>query len=311
MRGVFLGTPAAAVPALAATADIVDVELVVTQPDAARGRSGRPMPPPVKLAADEWGLPLAQPASHDELLKAVTAVDADIGVVVAYGRLLRPKVLAATRMGYVNVHFSLLPRWRGAAPVERAILEGDATTGVSLMQLDEGLDTGPVISVIETPIADDETGGSLTARLSYLGGAIIDDVLPGYLDGDRAPAPQMEGGASSAPRISVDEARVTAELEPERALRLIRAFRPRPGAWFAAGGERFKVWSAATAADITAAPGTVIARGSRVLLGLDDGVIELHEIQPPGKKLMTAAAWMNGRRGAPLELDPMTDPAGP
>ena len=303
MRGVFLGTPAAAVPALAATADIVDVDMVITQPDAAKGRSGRPQPPPVKIAASEWGMEVRQPTDQDELLEAVVAARADIGVVVAYGRLLRPAVIAAARLGLVNVHFSLLPRWRGAAPVERAILAGDSSTGVSLMQIDEGLDTGPVISVIETPISDDETGGSLTARLSYLGAQLIDDVLPGYLEGGRTPAPQMEGGATMAPRIDVGEARITADTSTERAVLMVRAFQPRPGAWFAAAGERYKIL-ASEHTEQPAPPGEIHSFGGEVLLGLEDGAIALVRLQPPGKRPLLASSWMNGRRGEPLALDP-------
>lgn len=302
MRGAFLGTPAAAIPALAATADIVDVDLVITRPDAPRGRSGKPMAPPVKLAAIEWGVPVLQPASAEELLAALRGRGFDIGVVVAYGRILQAEVLAATRLGFVNVHFSLLPRWRGAAPVERAILAGDESTGVSLMQIDEGLDTGPVIAAIETPIGPDETGGSLTSRLSYLGAEMIDEVLPGYLDGDRQPAPQMAGGASTATRLHPDEGRIIATTGAAEALRMVRAFNPRPGAWFMAGGERYKVNRGLETVD-PAPPGEIQLTSGCVLLGVADEAIELLEIQPPGRKPMSARDWMNGRRGEPLRLD--------
>lgn len=305
MRAAFLGTPAAAIPALAATADIVDVDLVITRPDAPRGRSGKPMAPAVKLAAVEWGIPVLQPASADELLAGLRGRGFDIGVVVAYGRILPSEVLAATRLGFVNVHFSLLPRWRGAAPVERAMLAGDESTGVSLMQLDEGLDTGPVIAAIETPIGPDETGGSLTARLSYLGAEMIDEVLPGYLDGDRQPAPQMEGGASIASRLHPDEGGITAATEAGEALRMVRAFNPRPGAWFVAGGERYKVDRAMETVD-PAPPGEIQLSSGCVILGLADEAIELLDLQPPGRKPMSARDWMNGRRGEPLRLDTAT-----
>ncbi len=302
MRGAFLGTPAAAIASLAAAADIIDVEVVITRPDAARGRSARPVAPPVKTAALEWGIPVVQPNSADELLAAFQNRDLDVGVVVAYGRILRPAVLQATRLGFVNVHFSLLPRWRGAAPVERAILAGDESTGVSLMQLDEDLDTGPVISAIETPIGPDETGGSLTARLSYLGAEMIDEVLPGYLEGDRQPAPQMEGGASVAARLTVEEGELTAADEAAMVLRMVRAFQPRPGAWFMAAGERYKILRAAETVDSTPR-GEIHLSSGAVSLGLADEAIELLEIQPPGGRPLAARAWMNGRRGEPLHLD--------
>jgi methionyl-tRNA formyltransferase len=302
MKGAFLGTPAAAIASLAATADIIDVEAVITRPDAARGRSGRPVAPPIKAAALEWGIPVLQPRSADELLSAIQSRDLDVGVVVAYGRILPPEVLASTRLGFVNVHFSLLPRWRGAAPVERAILAGDESTGVSLMQLDEGLDTGPVISAIETPIGPDETGGSLTARMSYLGAEMIDEVLPGYLEGDRQPAPQMEGGASVAPRLTVKEGELSADTEADTALRMVRAFQPRPGAWFMAEGERYKISRAVETVD-PAPPGELHPSVGCVVLGLADEAIEVVEIQPPGRRPLEARDWMNGRRGEPLRLD--------
>ena len=158
MRAAFLGTPAVAIPSLAALIDVADIAVVVTRPDRAKGRSGKPTPPAVKTAAIEWGLPIEQPTSSTEIEDVLRRAEADIGVVAAYGRILTRTALETTPAGFVNVHFSLLPRWRGAAPVERAILAGDETTGVSLMQIDEGLDTGPVIAVVETPIAPHETG---------------------------------------------------------------------------------------------------------------------------------------------------------
>ncbi|HZJ48427.1 MAG TPA: methionyl-tRNA formyltransferase, partial [Acidimicrobiia bacterium] len=194
MRSVFLGTPSAAVPSLAALIDVTDVELVVTRPDRARGRSGKPAPPPVKVAAFEWGIPVSQPDGRSDLERVLREADADVGVVVAYGRILTAAALDSFPSGFVNVHFSLLPRWRGAAPVERAILSGDDATGVTLMQIDEGLDTGPVIAAIETPIGSDETGGSLSGRLSYLGALMIDDTIPDFLAGNLETAPQLRTG---------------------------------------------------------------------------------------------------------------------
>ena len=178
MRAVFLGSPSAAIPSLAALIDVVDVDLVVTQPDRPRSRSATPVASPVKRAAEEWGLRVAQPEDKDQLFAVLGDASFDVGLVVAYGRLLEPRVLELATGGFINVHFSLLPRWRGAAPVERSVLAGDESTAASLMLIDEGLDTGPVIAVVETPIADDETGGSLTGRLSYLGAMLVDSALP-------------------------------------------------------------------------------------------------------------------------------------
>lgn len=299
MRAAFLGTPSAAVPALAALLDVADVPLVVTQPDRARGRSGRPVPPPVKLAAQEWGLPVAQPADAPSLGVAIEAVPAlDVGIVVAYGRILRPDVLAATRVGYVNVHFSLLPRWRGAAPVERAIVAGDAITGVSLMLIDEGLDTGPIISVIETPIADDETGGTLTARLSHLGATLLSETLPGFMAGALQPAAQISTGATFAARLRPDDAHLDHDRPAEVLERQVRAFNPRPGAWLTADGDRLKVL-AATVVPLAPAPAAIEGIDGEPVLGTSDEGLRLDLVQPAGKGVQSGRAWLNGRRGAP------------
>ncbi|HEX9855179.1 MAG TPA: methionyl-tRNA formyltransferase [Acidimicrobiia bacterium] len=301
MRAAFLGTPVAAVPALAALVDVADVVTVVTRPDQPRGRSGRAVPPPVKVGAAEWGLRVAQPSSHDELLAVLGPLRLDIAVVVAYGRILRPAVLATTRVGFVNVHLSLLPRWRGPAPVERAILNGDPTTGVSLMLLDEGVDTGPVISAIETPIADDETGGSLTARLSFLGAQILDDSLPDYAAGRLQPAPQMAAGASQAPLLTKDEARITLAVSPDHAVRMVRAFHPRPGAWIATEDGRVEIESAAISSE-NVASGVIEASQGRPVLGLTGGSIELSAVRPEGRTVQSGVDWMNGRRGRAARL---------
>ncbi|NHZ70838.1 MAG: methionyl-tRNA formyltransferase, partial [Proteobacteria bacterium] len=185
MSGIFLGTPAAAVASLAAFCDVEDVDLVVTQPDRRSGRGSSHTPSPIKVAAEQFGLPVAQPETGGELLDVITSIHPDIALVVAYGRILRPDVLSLVPYGFLNVHFSLLPRWRGAAPVERAIASGDDKTGVTLMRIDEGLDTGPILGEIATPIGPRETGGSLTARLSFLGAALVDQTLPDYVNGRR------------------------------------------------------------------------------------------------------------------------------
>lgn len=299
MRAAFLGTPSAAIPALAALLDVADVPLVITQPDRPRGRSGKAVPPPVKLAAQEWGLPVAQPADGPALRAAVTVVPAlDVGIVVAYGRILRADVLAATRVGYVNIHYSLLPRWRGAAPVERALLAGDAHTGVSLMHLDEGLDTGPIISVVETPIADDETGGTLTARLSHLGADLLSESLPSFMAGALQPAAQISTGATFAARLRPEEAHLDHGRSASELERQVRAFNPRPGAWLTADGDRLKVLSA-TVVPLAPAAGSIEGVDGEPVLGTGDGGLRLDVIQPAGKSPQSGRAWLNGRRGAP------------
>lgn len=302
MRAAFLGTPSAAIPPLAALLDVADVPLVVTQPDRAKGRSGKPTPGPVKLAALDWGLPVAQPASAAEMHDVIRDADLDLGLVVAYGRLLKPEVLVLPRAGFVNVHFSLLPRWRGAAPVERAILSGDAVTGVSLMHLDEGLDTGPIISVVETEITDDETGGTLTARLSFLGANLVSDILPPFLAGALHPADQISTGATYAARLHADEGRLTPGLPAIDLERMVRAFNPRPGAWLMVDGTRTKVLAAAIRED-DVPQSKIEDLGGAPVLGTASGALELVSVQPAGKRALTGRDWLNGRRGAPARVD--------
>ena len=302
MRAAFLGTPASAVPALAALVDMADVDVVITRPDASRGRSGRPAPPPIKVAAHEWGLEVAQPDSTRELFDVLAPRRLDLAVVVAYGKILSADTIGLTRYGFLNLHFSLLPRWRGAAPVERAILGGDETTGISLMVLDEGLDTGPVVAVIETPIGSDETGGSLTARLSYLGAHLLEGTLPAYLSGDRKPAPQIEAAATVAPRLTTAEARLDETTDTAAASRMVRAYNPRPGAWVSAGGKRIKIW-AASPGEGAVEPGTISSRGGVAVLGLADGALVLDVVQPEGGTRLDGAAWLRGLREPVLRLD--------
>lgn len=297
MRAAFLGTPAAAIPSLAALTDIATVELVVTRPDAPRGRSKTPTPPPIKTAAIEWGIPVRQPESHEELESTIQEASVDIAVVVAYGRILRAAALEATRLGFVNVHFSLLPRWRGAAPVERTILAGDTLTGVTLMQLDEGLDTGPLLGVHETSINPEETAGELTARLAALGATMLVDVLPAYARGRVQPAPQIAAGVTHAPVLTTAEAEITATMDADEASRMIRAYAPRPGAWAVIDDVRTKVWRA-TVSEVEVDPGVVGIVDETPILGLHRGSIQLVSLQPAGKRVMTGREWARGRRGA-------------
>lgn len=305
IRAAFLGTPAAAVPTLAALTGVADVAAVITQPDAARGRSKRKVAPPVKAAAEEWGFPIMQPTDSQGLLDAISSVHFDIGVVVAYGRILQPEVLAASRFGYLNVHFSLLPRWRGAAPVERAILAGDEHTGVAIMQLDEGLDTGPVVAVREVEIDDLDTGGTLTARLAHVGADLLIDSLDDYVSGRRTPAPQISGAATMAPILTTAQAQLHGDLSVEEAERMVRAFNPRPGAWMTIDGERVKVL-AANLDDAPVPAGTLAFSNDRPLVGFRGGTLELVQVQPAGNRPMAGLAWGNGRRHEPGIVGPVT-----
>jgi methionyl-tRNA formyltransferase len=302
MRGVFLGTPTAAIPSLAAMAGVVDVTAVVTRPDRPKGRGDRPSPSPVKLAALDWGFPVEQPQSDAGLLEVLETHKPDFALVVAYGRILRSEALEVVPMGFVNVHFSLLPRWRGAAPVERALLAGDDHTGVTLMLIDAGLDTGPILSVAETPITGDETGGSLTARLSYIGGELVDEALPSFLTGRLSAAPQLATGVLAAPPLTRQEAQIDGTWDQSSAERAVRAYNPRPGAWIEVdGGDQLKVVSASVH-EAGIEPGRIEGVGGVPVLGLADGSLQLDELQPPGRRRQSGKAWLNGRRGEAIEV---------
>lgn len=273
MRIVYLGTPRDAVVPLRALHDVGhDIALVVTQPDRKRGRGGALVASPVKAAATELGLAVATPARAKEVVDDVRATGAALGVVVAFGQLLPVALLEALPHGFVNLHFSLLPRWRGAAPVERAMLAGDAETGVDLMAIEAGLDTGPVYASTRTPIGPDETAGELHDRLVALGTDLLLATLPDVPDA--VPTPQT-GEPTYAEKLSVEEFELDREGDPVELLRRVRAGNPRPGAWTVVDGKRLKVWSA----------------------HLDDGRIVPDEVQPEGKRAMPYAAWRAGHRG--------------
>jgi methionyl-tRNA formyltransferase len=256
----------------------------------------------VKQAALELDLPVVTPERSRDALDDIRNSGAELGVVVAFGQLIPPSVLEALPLGYVNLHFSLLPRWRGAAPVERAVLAGDAETGVCLMQLEKGLDTGPVYFRAVTPIGEHETAGELRTRLVGVG----TDLLVGHIADvpGTNPVPQ-EGEETYAAKLTVEEfeldwTRPAAELD-----RVIRAASPKPGAWTTAQGKRFKVLRARPDAQgvgvaSAARPGAVVRAGGTVLVGTGDGMLILEEVQPETKPAMAASAWAAGFRGEHL-----------
>jgi methionyl-tRNA formyltransferase len=262
ISSVFLGTPAASIPTLQAVASLTDLRLIVTRPDKPRGRSGRPSPSPVKEAATDLGLPVAEPAGRAELEEVLTeAAPFDLGVVVAFGMILRPAALSVPSRGFVNVHFSLLPRWRGAAPVERAILSGDEKTGVTLMVMEEGLDTGPVVAAQTIQIDPTETAGELTARLADLGADLLSRHLMDFVRGEVIPVPQAASGATYADRITTHEAELSATWPSSALLRAVRAYSPRPGARFGQGA--LKVWRAGQTDLDQQPPGRLLSRDGR------------------------------------------------
>jgi len=295
VRLVYLGTPADSVPPLRALVEAEhEVALVVTQPDRRRSRGAGRDPSPVRRVADELGLAVRTPDKAREVVDDVRASGAELGVVVAFGQLLPVSLLEALPLGFVNLHFSLLPRWRGAAPVERAILAGDAVTGVCLMQLEAGLDTGPVFAVREVPIEPRETAGSLRGRLVEIGTQLLVEQLPTIASTN--PVPQA-GEPTYAEKLGVDEFR----LDPARAAteldRIVRAGNPRPGAWIPVSGKRVKVWRARPVdqPDDQREPGVITADG--VLGAAAGSALVLEEVQSEGKRAMTATAWRAGLRG--------------
>jgi methionyl-tRNA formyltransferase len=291
---VFYGSPADAVPPLCAlVAAGHDVALVVTQPDRRRGRRGTLVPTPVGRAAQELGLPVRTPARARETLDEVRALRADLGVVVAFGQLLPEPLLEAVDDVFVNLHFSLLPRWRGAAPVERAILAGDAETGVCLMRVDRELDAGPVYASARTPIRPDDTAGTLRERLVAIGTELLVAHVP--LVATTVPTPQS-GTPTYADKLTVDEFRLDPADDATALERRVRAGNPRPGAWCTVRGRRVKVWRAHAGppATSTVAVGAV---GPDGVLGTAGGSLVLDEVQPEGKRPMTGGAWRAGLRG--------------
>lgn len=298
MRIVFLGTPHVAVPSLRALAAADDVEIaaVVTNPDRPRGRSREPRPPPVKVAAGDLGLTVWQPQRPAEIVDDLAALGLDAGAVVAYGAILRPEVLATAGHGLVNLHFSLLPRWRGAAPVQHAIRAGDEVTGLTTFVLDEGMDTGPILEQREVPIGPDETAGELLERLAELGAPQLVRGVRRLAAGDR-PRPQPDEGVTLAPKIDRDDVAIDWSGGARDVVNLVRSANPSPGAHTTFRGRSLKVWRARTAGTTgsNGEPGTVVGTdddGPVVRAG--DGVVVLTEVQPAGKAAMDGTSFVNG-----------------
>jgi len=294
MRIAFMGTPDFAVSALdALVAAGHEVAAVYTQPPRP-GNRGRLAPSPVQLRSEALGLPVRTPESlKSETEKAAfAALDLDVAIVAAYGLLLPQAILDAPRHGCINIHASLLPRWRGAAPIQRAILAGDYETGVTIMQMERGLDTGPMLADVRVPVGD-ATAGELTGALATLGARLMVEVL------DRLPGiarhPQPEDGITYAHKIDKAEARIDWADSAEAIVRRVRAMQPAPGAWFDAGGQRVKLVAADTAVG-AGEPGTVLADGC---IAAGAGAVRPLIVQPEGKARMPADAWWRGRRLAP------------
>lgn len=297
-RIVFMGTPDFAVPALAACAELGEVVLVVCQPDRPRGRGQAVQPPPTKVWALEHGLPVRQPERlkgtdfHEELKR----LEADVAIVVAYGRILPVDVLEAPKHGCLNLHASLLPKYRGAAPIQWAVANGEEETGICLMEMEAGLDTGPVIACERIPIGPRDTAATMHDKLSALGADVLRAHLLPYLRGERPPTPQDDSKATLAPILKKEDGRLdfsrpAATLEPR-----IRGFTPWPGAWTELDGKVLKVFAAEVGSG-RGEPGEILrASGDALEIACGEGSLRIKELQLEGKKRMEAAAFLAGYR---------------
>ncbi len=298
MRIVFFGTPEFAVPSLERLLhDRYDIAAVVTQPDKPQGRSRSTLvAPAVKLAAERAGLPVLQPErpTGDVFLASLRRLDPDLAVVVAYGHILRRELLTLPPRGMINVHASLLPRFRGAAPIQHAILAGDRTTGVSIMRMEEGLDTGPVLLRMDTPIGESETAGDLSKRLAELGATTLLAALGGLENGTSRAEPQDSSAATYAPKVDRERARIDWTRQPAELARQVRAFDPAPGAWTTQQGAPLKLFHP-LARDNRGEPGTVLSVGEDLVVAAGGGSLALREVQPAGKTRLPVLDWARGR----------------
>jgi methionyl-tRNA formyltransferase len=305
MRIVYFGTPDFAVPSLEALlAERAQVVGVVTRPDRPKGRSRSTLvPPPIKQVADRHGLPVLQPErpTGDVFLAALRHWRPELGVVVAYGHLLRPEVLSLPSRGMLNVHASLLPHLRGAAPLNWAILQGDAETGISIMQMEAGLDSGPVLRRALTPIGAHETAGELRTRVASLGAETLIETLALMQLGQLTPEPQDPALATYAPKIDRRVTRLDWSETAASIARRVRAFDPAPGAWTTFQGREVKLFGV-TLSEGEGRPGEVLQGADALRVATGRGVVEIQEVLPAGGARMAAQAWLRGRGPRPGQL---------
>ena len=299
-RAIFFGSPAFAVPSLDALRAMAEVTAVVCQPDKPAGRGLTLTPPAVKVRATELGLPVVQPTKlrTGEFGAWVREQNADVALVVAYGRILPKDVLEGTRLGCVNVHASLLPKYRGAAPITWAVVKGETESGVTLMKLDEGMDTGPTFARATTPIDPDETAGELSDRLARIGAEAVTAWLGPYIDGRCALLPQDASRATMAPMLEKDHGRIDWTAPAGRVHDHVRGMSPWPGAFTTARGKVLKVKATRVVkagADGTTPGQVLVADKTRVLVACGDGCVDLVTVQPEGKRAITGAEWVMGR----------------
>ena len=301
MRIVFAGTPEPALPSLRRLIESPrhDVIAVLTRPDAASGRRAKPTPSPVARLALEHDIPVLRPQrpNSDEFIAELSELAPDCCAVVAYGALLSERLLAVPRHGWVNLHFSLLPAWRGAAPVQAAIAAGDTVTGATTFQIEPALDSGPIYGVVTETIRPTDTAGDLLDRLAVSGAALLETTLDGIADGSLKPVAQPSDGVSVAPKITVEQSRVRWDLPAHVVERRIRAVTPSPGAWTMIGDLRVKLGPVSIdKATDPLPPGAIRVERDGVRIGTGSQPVRLGTIQPPGKKPMNASDWARGAR---------------
>lgn len=300
MRIVFAGTPRPALPSLQRLIESPrhDVVAVLTRPDAAAGRRAKPSPSPVAGLAMDAGIPVLRPAKPNspDFIAELAALAPECCAVVAYGALLSEDLLAVPERGWVNLHFSLLPAWRGAAPVQAAIAAGDTVTGATTFRIELSLDSGPVYGVLTETIRPTDTAGDLLDRLAISGATLLETTIDGIADDALTAIPQPMQGISMAPKITVEEARVRWDLPAHVVERRVRAVTPSPGAWTMMGDLRLKLGPVGLEGGGDLAPGVVNIERARVLVGTGTHPIVLGQVQPPGKKAMNAADWARGAR---------------
>ena len=302
-RIVFMGSPDFAVPTLEVLAKNFEVIGVVTQPDRPAGRGRNMTPPPIKILAEELNIPVSQPnrLSDEESTSVLMGWKPDLVVVTAYGQILRSEVLNLPEFGCINVHASLLPRWRGAAPIQAAILHGDEKSGVTIMKMDQGLDTGPILSQRELVLYQQETAGSLSPKLSRLGAQLLIETLPKYLDGKLQPTPQ-QGDSTYAGMLKKSDGELDFNLSAIDLERKIRAYQPWPGTYMIWNGERLKIHSSRVADNKAFAekdifiPGTHLIIEERPAVMTGEGILIIDELQPAGKKSMPGQIFLQGAR---------------
>ena len=299
VRTVFMGSPEFSLPILRGLAKHYNLAGVVTQPDRPAGRGRVLTPPPVKILARELELPIIQPRrlSEVEAMQQLKEWNPDLIVVAAFGQILRREVLELPRLGCVNVHASLLPRWRGAAPIQAAILNNDTDTGVTIMLMDPGVDTGPMLSQRALPILPQETAGSLGERLSLLGGELLLETLPGYLSGEIKPVDQDSSFATYAPMLKKEDGRLDFNEPALELERRVRAFNPWPGTFLEWQGQPLKIHrTRAVKSSHWNAPGTRCSYEGLPAVGTREGLLVLEEVQPAGKRTVSGRDFLRGAR---------------